>query len=103
MPPTPHSQHGGVVSLANDVEGAKLAFAGLYFGVYSYCKARLVPGWTVAFGSGRTGRDGTVSSPLLGDGAQVLRGHGVSGPEFGVEGAAGPGAHNIHLQAIESL
>ncbi|EOD29943.1 hypothetical protein EMIHUDRAFT_233340 [Emiliania huxleyi CCMP1516] len=26
--PPPHSQHGGVVSLANDVEGAKLAFAG---------------------------------------------------------------------------
>ena len=26
--PPPHSQHGSVVSLANDVEGAKLAFAG---------------------------------------------------------------------------
>ena len=41
--------------------------------------------------------------PLLGDSAHVLRGHGVLGPESGVEGAAGPGAHNIHLQAIQSV
>ena len=66
------SRPGGALNLYAGLGVAVLGAmpsVGLYFGVYSYCKARLVPGWTEAFGSGRTGRDGAASSPLLGDGA----------------------------------
>ena len=67
------SRPGGALNLYAGLGVAVLGAmpsVGLYFGVYSYCKARLVPCWTEAFGSGRTGRDGTASSsPLLGDGA----------------------------------